>query len=178
MKRIKAVVERYPPSSTVADIDVLDELIKESEHRGFLTKRIDETLTLVDLEKRGIHYFGCNEEAGHYMHNVWMKTTRGDPPGFPWKQIDGVLPPQFGKRPGRVYDSARETQGICALHHKDGWTALAFWDRSVDKRGGCNSAFFVREPDKTFDEMIVIAEQAFPRIVARFEFPLVEMVKT
>jgi hypothetical protein len=65
-----------------------------------------------------------------------------------------------------------QVQGHAALHQKDGWTAICFWDRSEDKRGGCNSNFFAHGIF-TFDEMVQISKEIFPTVWARFNFPVI-----
>jgi hypothetical protein len=79
----------------------------------------------------------------------------------PWKdwEIDGKL------QPGCFYDRGcwehgRENEGEALLHHKDGWTALSFWDRSVDHRGACNSTYLA-EGTFTFEEMVELAKTRF-----------------
>jgi hypothetical protein len=108
-----------------------------------------------------IYYFGCRGEVGHYLH---------DPKGgrsldwrfLPWGKIDGGLCP----------DGTRD-QGITELHQKDGWTALAFWDYSIDKRPGSNSVFFY-EDLLEFDQMVREFQEHFPDVVNRFNFPIIE----
>jgi len=110
-----------------------------------------------------VFYFGCVETAGHYMHNTHLRSVHevGDMPWGPYGQ-DGKLPPQGGP----------QVEGQAMLHHKDGWTALSFWDRSVDTRGGCNSNFFFRGTYE-FAEVVALARTAFPKVWARFQFDVV-----
>ena len=54
------------------------------------------------------------------------------------------------------------------------WYAFYWWDRSVDKRGACNSGFYVRgfrnrEPQAALD----FACTQFPHVVERQPYPLV-----
>ena len=115
-------------------------------------------------------YFGCLGGTGHHL---WQ------PPGIgfhahrvlPWESVDATLPPQKNPSKG-MYSAIEAPQGHASLRYKDGWTALAFWDRSVDTRSGSNSNFFVRG-DHTFDEMVKIAKDAFPRVWSRFPFEVV-----
>ena len=115
-------------------------------------------------------YFGCwtGKGAGHYL---W--TTLGahifPPQEFPWKGIDCVLQP--GADPDNPYKRRQEVEGHAALHHLTGWTAICFWDRSEDQRGGCNSNFFAHGTF-TFDEMLRLAQAHFPIIMARFKFTI------
>ena len=112
-----------------------------------------------------VYYFGCIEHAGHYM---WLPGPSSEYRGDflrtnPWGyEIDGGLCP-----------AGKEVEGQALLHHKDGWTALSFWDRSVDHRGKCNSSFLA-EGKHSFDEMLAIAREHFPSVIARFKFPIVD----
>lgn len=116
-----------------------------------------------------VYFFGCaNHEAGHYLFTVqgrsipyweWNRT-------LPWVNIDGSLAPG-----GRGQASRDEIDGHAALHHKDGWTALAWWDRSVDKRGGCNAGLYARGTF-TAEEMLAKGREAFPVIFARFKYTI------
>jgi hypothetical protein len=63
-------------------------------------------------------------------------------------------------------------QGKCTLNKKDGWTCIAFWDRSVDTRQGSNSAFLA-EGDYDFPIMLGLFKEKFPEVVSRFKFELV-----
>lgn len=113
-------------------------------------------------------YFGCRNVPGHYLVNEAGRTLWDYPPALPWRSIDGTLPPGGGEQNWRN----PQPEGLAALHHKDGWTALAFWDRSVDERGGCNSAFFFPET-LDFDAATAAARAAFPDVWKRFTFDVV-----
>lgn len=117
-----------------------------------------------------VFHYGCaNNRKGHFVH-AGKGISQYGPEVYnfcainPWGyEIDSGLCP-----------SGPEIEGRALVHHKDGWTAMSFWDRSVDKRGKCNSNFFA-EGTHTFDEMVAIAKDHFPKIMARFEFPIVEV---
>jgi hypothetical protein len=55
--------------------------------------------------------------------------------------------------------------------HKDGWTAIAFWDRSLDKRPGSSSAFIL-EGTHSFEDMLETAREKFADIFARLTFEI------
>ena len=120
-----------------------------------------------------VYYFGCVERAGHYMWNPPLDSAqwpyRYDSDFFynnPWGyEVDGRLCP-----------SGPEIEGSALIHHKDGWTALAFWDRSIDKRGKCNSVFLA-EGDFSFKDMVEIGRRHFSRVVNRFTFEISEAGK-
>ena len=110
-----------------------------------------------------IYYYGCNGESGHFLWQPNQITTkRPQDSGLPWKHIDMDLCPQTTPQ-----------QGIAKMHQKEGWTAMAFWDKSIDSRTGSNSVFFY-EDLLYFDEMIREFKEHFPEIFNRFKFPITE----
>lgn len=64
------------------------------------------------------------------------------------------------KQDGKGFEHSAEQAGIAKIHHKNGWTAIALWDRSVDTRGGCNSTYFAKG-DFSFEEMVKMAKERF-----------------
>lgn len=120
-----------------------------------------------------IYFFGVgNRQAGHH----WLPASRYrqdadpyGPTGCPWgdRQVDSILCRQAPRLRAGDYSRAHEVEGLARLHHKDGWTAIAYWDRSgADQRSGCNSNF-VAEGTFTFDEMMRLARHHFPHIIER-----------
>jgi len=110
-----------------------------------------------------IYYFGCSNVPGHYLidHNgTRMNYSEND---LPWDDIDGSLCP----------GDTRE-EGIVKLSFKDGWTAAAFWDYSIDSRGGSNSVLFA-EDLLELSEIMTEFKEHFPEIYKRFNFKLISM---
>lgn len=114
-----------------------------------------------------VYFWGCwNDSKGHYL---WRPTpTRYESLRHnglvPWKEVDGTLTPQH-------VDQRHQVEGETVLHHCDGWTALAWWDRSVDNRGGSNAAIFARGTHD-FDAMIALGKLHFPGVMVRFRYEL------
>lgn len=105
----------------------------------------------------GALFFGCWQRAGHYHWSTEGRWAKSDERTLtPWGlSVDGKLTPK-----------ATRAQGDAALHYKDGWTAVAIHDYTVDKRPGSNSVFlFPAELD--FDQALATATEHFPTIVAR-----------
>lgn len=120
-------------------------------------------------------YFGPWGEPGHYLFNEHGTWAHKEEYRIPWKwAIDGCLQP--GCRPdgnGRYHhDGDPEIQGQALLHHKDGWTALSFWDRSVDTRFASNSNYFA-EGIFTFEQMVEMARKRFADRWNRMKFEVV-----
>lgn len=119
-------------------------------------------------------YFGCWNQAGHYLHDTsgthMYKSRNSFPHDIPWDESimdTGLL--KNGKIPdipdGKVYWTCGGKDAF--------WYAFYWWDRSVDKRGACNSGFYVRgfgypEAREAFDW----ACTQFPRVVERQKYPI------
>lgn len=99
-----------------------------------------------------VYYFGPIRQAGHYL---WLSEHRKSCDILetnPWKyKLDGKLAPSDNN----------EKEGEALIHHKEGWTALSFWDRTVDKRGGSNSTYLINKI-LNYDEMVALAQDRFP----------------
>lgn len=107
-------------------------------------------------------YFGCHREAGHYLFDEQGRhaSRRGELSlPFRYSILDSGLLPQ---------GDAQE-QGAATIVLFPAWTVISFWDRSVDKRGGCNSAF-VLPGQMTFDEAIAVSKEKFPWVWSRLTF--------
>jgi len=61
-----------------------------------------------------------------------------------------------------------ETEGEFAHLVVGGWTLIAAWDRSADRRGGC-SASFALDCELTGEDALKYARERFPRVFARIE---------
>lgn len=111
------------------------------------------------------YYFGYRQGYGHGVQHPDESSDYNFVYTNPWGvKLDGKLAPQVGT----------QTQGHALLHQKDGWTCIAFWDRSGDTRQGSNSAFLM-EGTHTFDEMLKLAYEHFPVIFRRFGFPIIDV---
>lgn len=137
---------------------------------GLVTQNWRDVLLFLDrssVAKATTYWFGCgNHSAGHYMEASPYNGRETMPAHDflyrnPWGlEVDsGLCPKRVGER-----------EGSAQLHHKAGWTALAFWDRSgYDHRPGCNSCF-IAEGTLSFAAMMAAARHHFPLIVARLLF--------
>ena len=116
-------------------------------------------------------YFGCWDSAGHFLCDVAGRHLYDGLPDLPWPEwmMDGRLL-NNGKVPnspdGRVFWTCGGAKAF--------WYAFYWWDRSVDKRGACNSGFYVRgfgwpEAQAAFDYACL----RFPHVVERQQYPLV-----
>lgn len=110
-----------------------------------------------DVGQQGIEmfYFGCWHGIGHYFHTPdgGSAEGKGGPP-TPWGYGVEKLAPHT------------MTQGTAALHHKDGWTALAVDDFTVDSRGNSKSVFCFHTI-LPLDKAIEYAEVYFRPIMER-----------
>ncbi len=112
-----------------------------------------------------VYFFGCRGRPGHYLqradgyHEHWSKRP------VPWtdNELDTYLAPK-----GRP-----QKQGPALVHHRNGWTALAFWDRTGDGRGNSNSAV-IAEGTHDFGAMVTIMQEQLPWLAERLTFELTE----
>lgn len=119
-------------------------------------------------------YFGVRgareRDLGHFLWPPALVTTVHENPPFQaahpnWLRsnfLDGLYAPH----------DVKEQERVATLNHIGGWTVLAFWDRSGDKRGASNGAFIL-SGRLSFEAAVTRAEAAFPTICARFPTPLV-----
>lgn len=109
-------------------------------------------------------YFGCHREAGHYVFSEGMRNLAQRYGSRDLSRFDGMLPPQTDTTPY-----------VATVSRLEGWgfTALAFWDYSVDKRGGCNSVIFAPSLTITADELLAEAQRRFPQVFGRLPQPVV-----
>ncbi|MCJ2074476.1 hypothetical protein MKK68_02215 [Methylobacterium sp. E-016] len=90
-------------------------------------------------------YFGCHEQAGHHLRYGDGTCPRYGPPLASLKRFDGMFcPPE---------DVGEHVAALTRLGTV-GYSALAFWDRSVDSRPGSNSIIFAPSLDITAQEIV------------------------
>ena len=110
-------------------------------------------------------FFGCYKHPGHYLfrrHMVSVSTL----PERSLTGFDGLLAPM-------QYSDAYTNKAdryVATITRLPGWgyTALSFWDNTVDTRGGSNCIFFAPSLTITFDEMLKGIEVNFPEVWVRF----------
>jgi hypothetical protein len=119
-------------------------------------------------------YFGCWDRSGHFLHDINGSTVwhnYGLPSDLPWDEtvMDGGLL-KNGKIPdvpnGKVYWTCGGSEAF--------WYAFYWWDRSIDKRGACNSGIYVRGfswPESR--EAFEYGCSQFPFVIKRQKFELV-----
>lgn len=123
-----------------------------------------------------MYYFGPYNQAGHFFFGPrGSYVSRQETECIPWKdyEIDGKLQPGCFEERGHWSVKGPEIEGQALLWTKNGWTAISFWDRSVDTRGRCNSTF-IAEGTFTFEEMVEWSKLVFPDRWARMKFEVVQ----
>ena len=108
-------------------------------------------------------YFGCGREAGHYIFTASGRKLLEHKFDRLGHCFDGSLPPQ-----------PEEKLYLASFSRLGGWglSALAWWDRSVDKRGASNSVIFAPSLTISPDEMLTEAQTKFPWVFNRLPQPL------
>lgn len=107
-----------------------------------------------------IYYFGCVDRPGHYLWEPGPRRAKDptpfDIPGLPGAKLDMNYAPKGGN----------QLPGIVDIHHVEGWTLFALWDRSVDERRNSNSVF-AAPGELSADEVVQLAQEHFPEIFDR-----------
>jgi hypothetical protein len=130
-------------------------------------------------------FFGCGARAGHYWwapgeypRELYLDGVNEDRDGRPGDcpftyEVDGGYQPGSPDRADRLRRRTRgEVQGEARLTHEKGWTALGWWDRSVDGRGGCCAVFALRGTHET-EAMLAALRVHFPWVLDRQPVPVV-----
>lgn len=159
------------------------DLVLSHAPRGLMAARLAAVSVRLDVE---CYYFGCIERAGHFL---WRRQGHGRPldaydventirrtvGSLDAAAVGGLCwnSPKSQRDNSSSYDRD-ETEGRALLTRRNGWTAISFWDRSVDRRGACNSAFFC-QGELTFAQIVRVARHRWPEIWALFTFPIVEV---
>jgi hypothetical protein len=118
-----------------------------------------------------VYFWGCWERSGHHL---WKPTGESiarphQEIGLPWASIDGTLCPGANGL-GWALASAQE-EGLVRVSRLGGWTALAWWDRSVDTRHGSNAGLFA-DADLEPGDLLAEGFRLFPQIFGRFGYHL------
>jgi hypothetical protein len=110
-------------------------------------------------------YFGCGDRAGHYLFPEGRQGTGGY--GRPLLEylthLDGKLAPQLDRT---CYRAVFSRLGAV------GYTALSWWDKTVDQRGGSNSTIFAPTIVMTPVDLLAEGQKRFPWVFARLPEPL------
>jgi hypothetical protein len=169
--------EPVSAASIAYDLDAVEEIVAQLVALGVGQKAVEPIRDWVRDRRNGkpdiVVYFGCWDRVGHGLHLPGGRRPDRDDPilglnnAGPFKRLDGTLTP-------------RETtkQSAAAIHHRDGWTALAMHDYTVDHRGASNSAF-VMDSDLSFEHAYAHALQAFPGVMKRiYDAAPIRLVQT
>lgn len=150
----------------------IQELILAHARREQMAARIAEFSMRPEVE---CLYFGCIDRPGHHLHGLVSQGTAS----YAWLGVRELrLQELFGGIDAKLcWNSSHrhiQDEGRAFITHQGEWTALAFWDRTIDHRPGSNSAFFV-QGRLTFSQMIRVIRHCWPKVWARFTFPIVEV---
>ena len=110
--------------------------------------------------------------AGHYCYPIegprspWAESGMRGFPLVDWHpERDGIGPPKDYKL---MFKRREEKEGEFIHLQLDGWTLLAAWDRSADKRGEC-SVSFAFDALLSPEEALAETRKRWPQIIARME---------
>ena len=120
-------------------------------------------------------YFGPYARSGHFFfYEDGQEVMRVEREKIEWKdyEVDGTM------QPGRVQwrkhwiQKGPMVQGQALLHHRNGWTALSFWDCTIDTRPNCTSTY-IAEGMFTFEQMVAMASARFAERWNKMKFKVV-----
>lgn len=119
-----------------------------------------------------VGYFGCLFGQGHYLHGTSGPESRSPTLHMPWglHELDTTLCPDYapsGKSVAVRLLASHQEPYRALLHHRKGWTAVSFWDRTSDTRFNSNSTF-VAEGDFSFEDMLAMARTRFRTVMERY----------
>lgn len=109
-----------------------------------------------------LYYFGCGpRDIGHH----WFDGENY----MPGHEFRKRVPWRYGHEDSGFCPPGAQVQGVVNHVQVSGWSVVAWWDRSADKRPGSNSAFVA---EGTFGEleMIAAAREQYPWVFARMKF--------
>jgi hypothetical protein len=104
-------------------------------------------------------YFGCYRQAGHFLFLPGMRSAPYAI-GQIFGHFDGVLCPRPEMAVGPYRAALSRFGGL-------GYSALSFWDYTVDKRGQSNSNFFVPDLFISAVDLLRDAKTIFPHVWSR-----------
>lgn len=113
-------------------------------------------------------YFGCGQEAGHFLHDEKGRQTMvARELNRRLQMFDGMLAP-------RTADGGEATLYAASFSRLGGYglSALSWWDRSVDSRPASNSIIFAPTLTISADEMLAEAQRRFPWVFLRTPQPV------
>ena len=106
-----------------------------------------------------LYYFGYLTSG----HSVYLDSIEHYAVNY---LIEGGLDTGLLKKAG-----VPDVPGKGAYVQASGYSIVTFWDRSGDRRGNSNSAFFALG-DHTADELLAAARERYPRLFERFNFEI------
>ena len=111
------------------------------------------------------YYFGCHskEDIGHFFFSPGMRRSKRH-------DVDELVPWGYGVD-SKDFMDPQQIEGRAVLKRKDGWTALAFADRSADSRGNSKSVFLF-DCLLDFHGALARAKEQFPEVFDRFAFAI------
>lgn len=128
-------------------------------------------MTNSEIDNPRMFYFGPWRESGHHFHGPGGSAVdRAIEKSLPWGPLHGWTI-DCGLIPNKNY----RAQGEAWITHDHGWTALSFWDMSVDTRPASHSTY-IAEGTFTFDEMVRSASRLFADRWNRMRFSVTAAV--
>jgi len=119
-------------------------------------------------------YFGPWDQAGHHMRSADRPTDRSMELEERRAESNFTRTNPWGCHVDGQLCSKNTTEGLALIYHKGGWTAMSFWDYTIDTRPGSHSTYLA-EGTFTFEEMVEMAKSRFAERWSKMAFK-VELV--
>jgi hypothetical protein len=164
---------------------------RDPAHFGSDGERGDEAVITPEKPAPRCLYFGCWNEAGHYLVGPG-RTRSGLANDEAWDlcSIDGRFAPRltrdgaicfglpYNGNSGWELNNSRECpQGQFARHRHGRWSLIQWWDRCQgDTRGACNSTILL-EGEHDSAELLAALTTHFPHVLENLRRAGVELVE-
>ncbi len=134
-----------------------------------------------------ILFFGCWVDKGHYMHDRtgarprWYQHRRRGGVTERWEtvvpwgaNVDSGLAPRTeeGNPEPNGVAAYHVAQSFIGRHEVEFWSALSWWDNSVDTRPGSNCSF-IADSKWEPEVLLELARKEYPQIFARFKYEII-----
>lgn len=127
------------------------------------------------MKDPGHYWFAPGMQTSRYSFRVWRYARIVDNPYeyVPWGYaVDGGLAPHGEHKDVQGRAGFAQNVVVWDSATAEWWSALSWWDRSVDVRPGSN-ATFVTDARVAPHALLQIAREGFPEVFARMKYEIV-----
>lgn len=121
-----------------------------------------------------VYYLGCWGRSGHYLFMPRRRDFRSNDWHHRMECLDGDLAPIAADVGGAYEPQFKAKAWRLTGYTPVPYSAISWWDRSVDRRNGSNSIIFVPGHTVEPDVMLALAREYFPEVLSRL--PEIELL--